>query len=128
MDLKWWKVKNLWLLAGAAGALPYHIFCGESVGIGQGLIGMVLPVLILGWLYLIKKMGAGDIKMFCVIGLYMGGEKVLIFMLASMLGGAVYYLFLSVSARSFTAVLGRRIHVAVCAFFAAVCQAFGIIG
>ena len=44
MDLNWWKVKNLWLLAGAGGGVFYQLFCSESQGILQGLFGMMIPV------------------------------------------------------------------------------------
>ena len=61
-DLKWWKVKNLWLLAGAGGGVFYQLFYSGSPGILQGLFGMVVPALLLGFFWYHGLIGAADVR------------------------------------------------------------------
>lgn len=50
---------------------------------------MILPILILITLFMFRMFGAGDIKLFSVIGLFLGPEKVLQVIIISFLLGAV---------------------------------------
>ena len=128
MDLKWWKVKNVWLLIGAAAGIPFHLFAEESPGLLSAFGGMLIPILILGGFYRLKKMGAGDVKLFSIVGLYLGAEKILSFLLFAMISGTVYFLALAVYRRSVKRILQKRIHVAVCAFASALCLIGGVYG
>ncbi len=128
MDLKWWKVKNLWLAAGMAGGVLFHALCRESTGWGPALTGMILPVLLLGAFYYFRRMGAGDVKLFAVAGFWLGGERSLGFLFTAMVCGAVWFLLLVLKERSVSAVLNRKMHVAVCAFASGLCLIGGIYG
>ena len=127
MDLKWWKVKNEWLLFGLAAGVITH-FLQESPGFVSGLLGMIIPFALLIGLYACRKIGAGDIKMFMVTGFMLGHETILPFMLGAMICGAVWFAFLAVRAHNIRLVLKVRVHVAVCAFVSALCWIGGIYG
>lgn len=128
MDLKWWKVKNYWILAGAAGGVFYRLFSEEENSLRQGIIGMIVPILLLGFFWYLGLIGAGDIKLFSVTGLWTGGTLILEFMLFSLLSGAVYFFVLAAFRRPLSELLKKRIHVAVCAFISALCLIGGIYG
>lgn len=126
MDLRWRKVKNVWILAWLLPGLVFQASPYARTGMADGLTGLFLPILLLGWLFLLRKMGAGDIKLFSVIGLWTGSEVLLRFLLASMLCGAGYAAFLLVRKKDPHAVRTSRIPVAVCAFASAVCWIGGV--
>lgn len=128
MDLKWWKVKNLWLLAGACGGVFYQLFSRESAGILQGLFGMAIPVALLWFFWIRGLIGAGDVKLFAVVGLWTGAILILEFMLFALLSGAVYALVSALRRKPVSELMKKRIHVAVCAFVSALCLIGGIYG
>ena len=126
MDIKWWKVKNQWLLISLLGGIFYRIFYPENGGFADGMIGMLLPFLILIFFYAIGKIGAADVKLFCVIGMWTGSTLILSFMLFSMLSGAVYFLVLLIFIRNIGSVLKKRLHVAVFSFTSSLCFIGGV--
>lgn len=126
MDLKWWKVKNVWLLAGMAGGVMIRLLPGDSPGIGSGLLGMIIPLLILLIPYNFGKIGAGDVKLFMVCGFCLGADTIPAFMLAAMSCGTLWFLFLVIKKRGIREVLKVKIHVAICAFAAAVLLIIGV--
>lgn len=126
MDLKWWKIKNVWLLIGAAAGVLYNFYAKDSPGLLKAALGMTIPFLLLWWLYSLKKMGAGDVKLFMVSGLFFGSERIWMFLLFSVIGGVLIFPVLAIKHRSVRAVLKHRIHVAVCAFISALCLVGGI--
>lgn len=83
------RIPNWWIVFGfGAGALflleeranPYHYY----------IIGCLLPFFLLILLYGIRVLGAGDIKLFMVIGLFLGRDKILHIIAWSFLFGGIY--------------------------------------
>ena len=126
MDLKWWKVKNYWILIDLAGGVLYCFFSGDPPGLADRLAGFFLPLIFLGGFYLIRKIGAGDIKVFMTAGLWLGSEKIMKFVLFALLAGTAYFVTLLIGKRELKPVLKQRIHVAVCAFASAVLYVGGV--
>ena len=126
MDLKWQKVKNFWILTGLAGGVLYGIFSAEAPELEEALAGMILPLIVLGWAFNIRRLGAGDLKLFMTAGLWMGSGRVLIFMLYAGIAGAVYFLFAFLKERDLRKTLKKRICVAVFAFASAVLFSGGV--
>lgn len=88
MDLRSAKVDNGWILFSmGAGFVMLLLDKGPSAIPGFAL-GAVLPLLLLGGLFIFHMIGAGDIKLFCVLGSVMGMEAVLKCIFISMLTGA----------------------------------------
>lgn len=90
MDLHMQKVRNLFILAGLASGFVYRFATEGFRGIIGFSAGVFCPVLLLTVLFLIGALGAGDIKLFAVLGGIMGVRQVLQCMLwAFLLGGAL---------------------------------------
>lgn len=71
-DLWKGKIPNELILAGLGFGVIYQYFSAGIVGFLLCTGGMILPVVLLGPLYYFRMIGAGDIKLFCVIGGFLG--------------------------------------------------------
>lgn len=87
MDLQREKVPNCWIV------LLWCLGCGLCV-IRDGVSGFLsfsagagLPLLLLGWLFLFRMLGAGDIKLLSALGGLMGTAGILRCMVFSLLFG-----------------------------------------
>ena len=89
MDLRSGRIDNLWLLTGAFLAPAAHLAAGQAERLPDCFFGAVLPVILLFPLFYIRALGAGDIKLFSVLGLFMGTRAVLLCILVSFAAGAV---------------------------------------
>lgn len=90
MDLRMQKVRNWFILAGLAAGFIYHLAAEGLRGMIGFSAGVFCPVLLLGVLFLAGALGAGDIKLFAVLGGIMGVRQVLQCMLwAFLFGGAL---------------------------------------
>lgn len=89
-DVREERVPNCLILTGLA------ITAGQSLCLGrfpEWLCGMGTPVLILFPLFLIRAIGAGDIKLLCVAGSYVGWKTGCFVILVSFFAGAVLSVF-----------------------------------
>jgi prepilin peptidase CpaA len=87
-DLQDWRIPNALLAPSAAAALMLSTFAPGSQGITLSLLGAAAGLFIFMPLYLLKGMGAGDIKLMAVIGLYAGPDLTLdIALLTALIGG-----------------------------------------
>ncbi|MFU0827959.1 MAG: hypothetical protein ACFWTJ_10605 [Lachnoclostridium sp.] len=87
-DLRSWKVSNSLILIGILAGMIYDIYEYGWTGINIWLSGVFLPILLLFPLFMIKALGAGDIKLFSVIGSFCGGTFVLKSIAAAFIVGA----------------------------------------
>ena len=88
-DLKTFKIPNDLLIPFLSAAFVYRLLVPEAGGMAEGLAGMILPFLILWLFFRFRKIGAGDIKLFCVLGMFMGPANILWCMLWSFLCGGI---------------------------------------
>lgn len=89
MDLKSYKISNYLILTGVFTGFIFHLFEHGRAGISLCFFGMIVPIVILFPLFIIKALGAGDIKLFSVIGSYMGIIYVFKSIAAAFIIGAV---------------------------------------
>lgn len=68
MDLKSMRISNRLILVGLGMALIRRLFCEGIEGLLAGICHISFPVIVLYLLFLIGALGAGDIKLFSVIG------------------------------------------------------------
>lgn len=88
-DLKTFKIPNDLLITFLSAAFAYRILMLDAEGIRDCLTGMILPFIILWLFFRFRKIGAGDIKLFCVLGAFMGPVNILWCMLWSFLCGGI---------------------------------------
>lgn len=87
-DCLQYRVKNPLIIYGLFAGLIYQIIYNNLGGIYLWLLGSLLPIFILGILFLIKALGAGDIKLFSVIGGFYGPRMVSrVIVIAFLVGG-----------------------------------------
>lgn len=85
-DLKWRRIPN-WLTLPA---LPVGILAQSIYGDGfwQGVAGAVCGLLVLLPLFVVGAGGAGDVKLFAVVGGFVGmGNLLAVFVLVALIGG-----------------------------------------
>lgn len=76
-DLKASKICNIYLFFGVLIGLVLNVSFYGFVGLKNSIIGMTLPIFLLGIFFYVRLIGAGDIKLFCAIGTLLGGEFVM---------------------------------------------------
>ena len=89
MDLYEMRIKNSWIICSFIAGLSYSIWSGNRHGIVQYVLGMAVPLVLLGWLFYFRMLGSGDIKLFCVLGGLMGPYHIVWCMWYAGLAGAV---------------------------------------
>lgn len=89
-DLKSYKISNLLIVIGILIGFAFQICEFGRKGIISGLFGSFLPILLLFILFLFKALGAGDIKLFSVVGSFYGASFVFqTIIIAFLLGGLI---------------------------------------
>ncbi|MCD7716747.1 MAG: prepilin peptidase [Lachnospiraceae bacterium] len=66
------RIPNAVIAVGLAMGLVYQLFAEGPLGLILFWGGVLLPVLLLGGLYFFRMLGAGDIKLLCVAGGFLG--------------------------------------------------------
>lgn len=101
-DLKSYKISNLIIAVGIPVGFVFQIYeCGRK-GIVLGLFGSLFPILFLFLLFLFKVLGAGDIKLFSVVGSFLGISFVFqTIIIAFLLGGLLSIIHLVKSKQVF---------------------------
>ena len=77
MDIQRAKVDNGWLLFCVLVSLFTRIWKMDVSSLGTWICGLLVPILILGILFIFRMLGAGDIKLLSVIGSMIGPTKIL---------------------------------------------------
>lgn len=89
MDLRCYKVKNGLIFLGLLLGVIFWIVEGNGRGLLDGIAGCVIPLILLCPLFFLRALGGGDVKLFSVIGLFMGSRFVLYSILYSFLVGSI---------------------------------------
>lgn len=89
MDFATGKVSNKLILIGLALSFTFSVILGEKNGFSTFLIGTITPILLLIFIFMIGGIGAGDVKLFAVIGGFIGYQGVIWCIIASFIIGAV---------------------------------------
>ncbi|MDT8718578.1 prepilin peptidase [Clostridium sp. 19966] len=100
-DIKYKKVKNKVLLIFALAGLVFNIVFYGIYGLENSLLASLIPFFLLFLLYAIRIMGAGDIKLFSVIGIIGGVNFILNNMLFSFAAAGIISAFIMVIRKNF---------------------------
>lgn len=90
MDLRSERIDNRWLLLTFAASLLWVYGDRGLRGLPGALLGAAVPVLLLFPVFFIRALGAGDIKLFAVLGVLMGWRDILRCIVWSFVIGAVF--------------------------------------
>ena len=87
------------IVAGLITAVAYSIETGGWKMIGTSLGNIIFPIVLLYFFFLIHVIGAGDIKLFAVLGAFLGKTGVLQVVIYAFLVGGIYALIRLVKRR-----------------------------
>lgn len=90
MDIRTYSVKNSLIILGLLSGLVLSINSFGRVGILFSLKGIILPIVLLFGFFIFRLLGAADIKLFCMIGSFLGADKVLTVIGFSFLTGGIF--------------------------------------
>ncbi len=93
-DLRWFTIHNALTLPLLASGLIYHAFVNDGVGLFSSIGGALFGAGILGLIYLLGGMGAGDVKLMAGIGAWLGWPLILQVFVITTIAGAIYGLAL----------------------------------
>lgn len=114
MDLRSFKISNRLIIGGLVTGLIVQIIESGMKGIGVFLINVSIPVILFYLLFLMRALGAGDIKLFSVIGGMWNLKMLYVTVIVS---------FLTAAAMSLCKMLYHRNLISrLCVFGAYVCQ------
>ena len=89
-DIRWRRIPNWLTLAGLMSGIALNTFLFEWAGLKATLLGVGFAVIIYFPLYLLRGMGAGDVKLMMAIGAIAGpGAWFAIFLMTGILGGVI---------------------------------------
>jgi prepilin peptidase CpaA len=86
-DIKSFKITNMITISFSVAGLILNLLAFGCGGLAYGIIGWITPVIVLLPFFLLKMLGAGDIKLFSAIGVIMGYKFALFTILFSFLFG-----------------------------------------
>ncbi len=92
MDIKYMRISNRLILIGLGIALVRRLFCEGISGVLTGIFQISFPIIILYLLFLIRALGAGDIKLFSVIGGFVNFKVLVWCMIYAFIAAAVFSL------------------------------------
>jgi prepilin peptidase CpaA len=106
-DLRWRRIPNWLVVATMALSLGWHTWSSGWVGLWLSGGGLLAGLALLLPLFLLRGMGAGDVKFFGAIGAAVTYQHILtVFVIAALIGGGMA-LFRVMAARAFVATLAN---------------------
>lgn len=88
MDFGNEKISNRLIVSGLFWGLAFRLLGEGSAGLVHFLVNISIPVILLFLLFQMRAVGAGDIKLFSVVGGFLTTEQLLYVMLAAFAAGA----------------------------------------
>ena len=89
MDLRNMRISNRLILIGLMISLIQRVFCNGMGGFLTGIVLISLPVILLYLLFLAGALGAGDIKLFSLIGGFIQLKELMLCIIVSFLFAAI---------------------------------------
>lgn len=86
------RIPNKGILIFSLAGLVWSFVSGKGAGLLSSVIGAGGMFLLLWFLYSFRLMGAGDVKLFMMLGIYFGWPGVLYVFAASIAAGSIYAL------------------------------------
>lgn len=93
-DKKQFRVPNWLCMVGVLNGLSYHLVLDGVRTFFEYLGGMIIPIFCLGILFYFRMLGAGDIKLFAVVGSFIGRDVVWVILYSIFVNGIVSFFIL----------------------------------
>lgn len=97
LDLRLRKIPNRLVIAGALVAIGTSLLPG-SIGLSQSVGGLAIGLAMLLPMYVVRAMGAGDVKLMAAVGAFLGMNATFIAALLTFCAGGLLALVYSASA------------------------------
>ena len=96
-DMRFNKIKNLWIGLGVLLAFASHLYLGGWSGLGSSFLGLLVGFGLFLPLYMLGGMAAGDVKLMAAVGAILGVNLAWIIVLATLIcGGLLALLYLAI--------------------------------
>ena len=89
LDLFYHRIPNRYLLIIWPCGLIYRVSLEGIGGLSKGILLSMIPIVMLYFLFQMKALGAGDIKLFSAVGVYLGYQELFFWMMTSFICGAL---------------------------------------
>lgn len=94
-DYRSYHISNSLVFSGALLGVLLNTFLPVGIGFTESLMGWGIGLLLLLPLYLLRMMGAGDVKLMAMIGAFVGPNDILGVLLSTLIAGGVLALVVS---------------------------------
>lgn len=107
VDIRAHRIPNWLVGTGVVIAVVYHVFSPFGQGATFTLAGLIVGMATLMPLYVLRTMGAGDVKLMGMIGAFVGTAAVVNVVLATMVAGGIFALVAAVYKHALPQLLGN---------------------
>jgi prepilin peptidase CpaA len=112
IDLRWHRIPNWLVLVTAGLSMTWHVVQNGWIGLWLSLGGMLLGMAVLLPMFLLKGLGAGDVKLLGALGAALTYKHILtLFVLSSIIAG-IMALFRAIWSRALGKTLRNLSHLA----------------
>lgn len=105
-DMRYFRIKNLHIICGLSAGFVLNLLSDGLQGLVSSFLAAMIPIFILLLLFVMRMMGAGDIKLYSAIGSIMGPEFIIYTLGFSFLFGGV----LAITIMLFRGSIRARLH------------------
>ncbi|MBQ9278849.1 MAG: prepilin peptidase [Lachnospiraceae bacterium] len=91
-DLRTFKIPNRLCIVGVVSGMLFNLLFYGLNGLKMSLFGAMIPIVMLYFLFLLKVVGAGDIKLLAGIGAFVS-KKIILIIIATFVIASIYSLF-----------------------------------
>lgn len=88
-DLRHYKIPNLLIVIGVTMGISWSCYKEGWIGILDVVAGIALPIITLFILHQLRMLGAGDIKLFAVVGSFVGHQIWIVMLYSFVAGGCL---------------------------------------
>lgn len=90
VDILCYRIPNMWIVIGMLAGLVQTVAEGDLLLLGQTVFQLIIVFVAFYPFYLMKGLGAGDVKLFLVLGCYVRGVAYLYCLFGAMMLAAVW--------------------------------------
>ena len=94
LDLCYHRIPNWYLCLIWPLGMFYRVTQEGWQGLSKGICLSIIPIILLYFLYQMRVLGAGDIKLFSAVGVYLSYQQLVYWIVGSFISGAIIGVFL----------------------------------